>query len=245
VTTFGLDGDGATESLGDHHLFARSERHFLAAGDQRDFAVLSEFDRCVSRCAHTRLLPGPRGIVVVEGAPRCVPASVAYLTHMGNSEIGGSAASEPRRAQVDLAVGSLGQDAMGVSEKGEGCLTALAGKDCGEQRSAGLRDGPSRTLEGDAIDATVGEFQMAGERVGAQRVDSLRCTCCILEFAEVVGMATVVDDHLLVHAGQVATHRSVSPVPSPSVESRLATRVSTWVRNDSDGIKSSISRAKA
>ena len=134
---------------------------------------------------------------------------------------------------------------MDVSEKGEGCLTVLAGTDCGEQRSAGLRDGPSRTLEGDAIDATVGELQMAGERVGAQWVDFLRCPCWILEFAEVEGMAPVVDDHLLVHVGLVVAHRSVPPVPSPSVESRLATRVSTWVRSDSDGIKSSISRAKA
>jgi hypothetical protein len=30
---------------------------------------------------------------------------------------------------------------------------------------ASLRDGPSRTLEGDVIDATVSEFQMDGELV--------------------------------------------------------------------------------
>ncbi len=95
MTAFGLDGDGATEGLGDHHLFARSELHLLAAGNQRDIAVLSELDRCVSRCAHPRLLPGPRGTVTVEGASKCVSCERGARDTLGDSDIRERATSEP------------------------------------------------------------------------------------------------------------------------------------------------------
>jgi hypothetical protein len=83
---------------------------------------------------------------------------------MGNSDIGRSAASEPRRAKSTSPSDSTVN--MGWTSpnraKASSSLLPVRTVDISE---ASLRDGPSRTLEGDVIDATVSEFQMDGELV--------------------------------------------------------------------------------
>ncbi len=124
---------------------------------------------------------------------------------------------------------------MDDAEQRERILAPLALESRGHERGRSDRDRASRALEGDVIDAIVEELHVERDLVATERVHALDGARRVGEPAEVLRMATVVDDHILVELAEVVAH----------VANRSVTSAPTRARSGAFAMRSTISRANA